>query len=139
MNMDPTSGKPKKNKPSYAEFDFDDSIAPETSPSKSNLTPAPQEEPTLPPPVSPKPFGKPISSHFESEPVKSSTVPIEPKAPSSGGTALGSFKAQSTVLPKKPITAAALKPTPPPQQPSPPASTPPPTETPMSSQIPSMS
>jgi hypothetical protein len=137
MSVDPSSGKPKKNKLPHLEFDFDHSDESEKV-SGHSAEPAREPEETVVPPSTFKPFGKPVSTHFEPEPVKSPNPTTEsgvPKPTSSGGTALGSFKAQSTAIPKKPISAASLKSV----TPEPPSTPPPKTETPMSSQIPSMS
>ncbi len=143
MSMESPTGKSKKSKVSHLEFDFDIASSIDASAEKPE---APSPIPEKIDPLPEKPFGKPISSDFEKE---SDNDPLpEPPSPLLKGTAIGSFKAQSTAAPSKPrrVTSESkfsgkevsketveeteketlLKPLPP-------------METPMSSQIPSMS
>ncbi len=153
--MESPTGKPKKNKLSHLEFDFDGLPLEEEASATPGKRPVHSEEKRE---ILPEmPFGKPISPHFEKESEKdlhSSPAP----SPLLKGTAIGSFKAQSTAMPSKPISAPSslgsqslskesvkeiLRPTlkePQKETLKDPLLTPlPPMETPMSSQIPSMS
>ena len=96
MSMESPTGKSKKSKASHLEFDFDNPSATDSGAEKPEVpSPIPEKIDFLPE----KPFGKPISSDFEKEPENDS--PPESPSPLLKGTAIGSFKAQSTVIPSK--------------------------------------
>lgn len=131
MSMDSPSGKSKKSKPSHLEFEFEDLSVKSPIEKPEELIPDLEEKKEEIPEM---PFGKPISTHFEKESDK--VIAPEPPSPLLKGTSLGSFKAQSTALPTKPIASPASHQRIEKETISKPL---PPMETPMSSQIPSMS
>ncbi len=96
MSMDSPTGKSKKSKASHLEFDFDITSATDSEAEKLEASsPIPEKIDFLPE----KPFGKPISSDFEKE-SENDSLP-EPPSPLLKGTAISSFKAQSTAIPSK--------------------------------------